>query len=153
MFITTKTHKEQLAALDEKLRKDTEEAIAALREEYVTKLETFQSFEKEAREQHLTTVTEMLSKHLEDAAAQSDKLFDEALKRDRVRRYESDEPYVEIISESISDDGGVNLRLDWNQAFVKHLRAGGMQGATDELLIDNWISSLNSERQAGAAGR
>lgn len=153
MFITTKTHNEQMKVLDEKLRKDTEEAIAALREEYVTKLGAFQTFEKEAREQHLKTINEMLTTHTEDVATQSDKLFDEALKRDRIRRYESDEPFVEIISESVTEDGGVNLRLDWNQAFIKHLRDGGMQGATDELLIDNWISSLNSERQAGAAGR
>ncbi len=153
MFITTKTHNEALAALTEKFKTQ----LAETKTEWQTKFDENNAATKEHLRSEIETLLENLDKFtansLENLKNTADELFDEALKRDRIRRYESDEPFVEIISESVTEDGGVNLRLDWNQAFIKHLRAGGMQGATDELLIDNWISSLNSERQAGAAGR
>lgn len=76
------------------------------------------------------------------------KLFEDAVAADRKRRYESDEPYVEILSENFSEEGGVGLRLDWNSQFITYLKKNGFTGPTDEAIVDNWLISLSRERIA-----
>ena len=130
----------ELSNRDEEIVKDAGEAL----EELVAAFRT-EADEKIAaqREELLTAITE-----------KSGVLFKEALAEDRRRRYESDEPYVEIIGEKFDSEGGVGLRLDWNQAFVKYLKDNGFSGPTDEAIVDNWVTSLGrqaADRPMGGA--
>lgn len=79
---------------------------------------------------------------LKEAAAQF-----EAQKEAEIKaKYDSDEPYVNIISSDFTQEGGIQLRLDWNNAFIKYLKANGFVGTSDEAIVDRWVSSLSNER-------
>lgn len=142
MFYTKKSQQE-LAAM-----------ITAVRDENNTQLEN-----------RLASVISEFDRKLEDAAVQAaereaqlvetlkttaDALFQEALVENRRKRYESDEPFVEIISQTFTEENGVQLRLDWNKPFIEYLRKNGVTGPTDEAIVDNWLVSLSRERIAEA---
>lgn len=121
----------ELANRDDAIVKDAGEALEALVVAF--RLEADEKIAAQ-REELLKLVTE-----------KSGDLFKEALAEDRRRRYESDEPYVEIVGEKFDSEGGVGLRLDWNQAFVKYLKDNGFSGPTDETIVDNWVTSLGRQ--------
>ena len=55
----------------------------------------------------------------------------------------SSDPWVEVIGENITDDGRIELRLDWNPAFIHYLRKSGFRGANDDVLVQAWLISLD----------
>jgi hypothetical protein len=79
---------------------------------------------------------------------EADTLFQAAMIEDRRKRYDSNEPFVEIISQTFTEENGVQLRLDWNKPFIEYLRKNGVTGPTDEAIVDNWLVSLSRERIA-----
>lgn len=94
----------------------------------------------EAREALLATVRE-----------EAQQLFQAAMEADRKKRYDDSEPFVEIVSENFDESaGGVQLRLDWNQAFITYLKKNGITGPSDEAIVDNWVVALSRERLAEA---
>lgn len=126
MFITTKKHNEMLQALEERL-------AAAI---------TSTSTAYEA------TATELGAAIEAKLRADVQSMFEVALAADRSKRYDSSEPFVEIVSETFSEEGGVQLRLDWNAPFITYLKRNGFTGPTDEAIVDNWLISLSRERIA-----
>lgn len=80
-------------------------------------------------------------------------LFKKTMEDERTRRFESDEPFVEIVSENFdADSGGVQLRLDWNSAFVNNLKKAGFTGQTEEAIVDSWLVALSRARQEESSG-
>lgn len=68
------------------------------------------------------------------------------LERDAIQN--SDVPWVEVLgngSTEIDDRGFVQLKLDWNPAFIRYLNENGIKEKTDELSVQKWISSLNHQ--------
>lgn len=126
MFITKKAHDAALAEMDERLS---------------SAISTLQNTHTVALDQAVEAVEAKLR-------AESQALFEAALAADRAKRYESTEPFVEIISETFSEEGGVQLRLDWNAPFITYLKRNGFTGPTDEAIVDNWLVSLSRERIA-----
>lgn len=57
-------------------------------------------------------------------------------------RRKSDEPWVNIRSANFDSEKGIKIELDWNEAFVKHLRASGIKGATDDIVVQKWLAFL-----------
>lgn len=57
------------------------------------------------------------------------------------RHRDSDEPFVTIIGDTITEDG-IQLALDWNDAFVKYLRAQGVTGADDTQIVQHWLAMI-----------
>lgn len=64
------------------------------------------------------------------------------IEEERNKKRNSPEPWVEVTSEKITEDGRVELELDWNAAFVKYLRKHGFRGATDEAIVHAWFAAL-----------
>jgi len=126
MFITTKKHNA---------------AIAELKTAFA---DTLAEYGESTRKTIAEAADASQAKLLEDAQ----KLFESALAADRKKRYESEEPYVEIISETFTEEGGIQLRFDWNQPFIRYLKANGITGPTDEAIVDNWVVALSRERLA-----
>lgn len=96
-------------------------------------------------EEEVNTTIEAKNKEFESKVQA---LFEAAIAADRAKRYDSDEPFVEIVSQTFSEEGGVQLRLDWNKAFIGYLRRNGFTGPSDESIVDNWLVSLSRERIA-----
>lgn len=136
-----------------KVRATIDAAIAGLRRHVDSEnLLTSRQIE-EVQEQHaaaIATLSTTLKASLqEELRAEAQQLFQAALEADRKKRYDADEPFVEIISEHFNEaEGGVQLRLDWNGAFIKHLKKNGFTGPSDEAIVDNWIVALSRERLA-----
>lgn len=57
-------------------------------------------------------------------------------------RYESNEPWVNVVSERVDPENGVELKLDWNKAFIKYLQAHGIRGRSEDEIVDKWLRTL-----------
>lgn len=80
-----------------------------------------------------------------EQAAEEARLRKERLQREREKYVdamkESDEPWMDI--EAWDQDGtGAKIELDWNDAFIKHLRHNGITGADDDQVVQKWIILL-----------
>lgn len=77
--------------------------------------------------------------------------LDEQIRNDRKRIIDeerdvlrnSDEPWVEVVGDHINEEGEIQLQLDWNTSFIKYLRSSGFRGATDDVIVQKWLISLN----------
>jgi len=65
-------------------------------------------------------------------------------KRKRAK-YDSDEPWVEMKNVVDSENGGIKMEMDWNDAFIKHLRSNGFAGENDDILIQQYISVMSQQ--------
>ena len=57
---------------------------------------------------------------------------------------EKGEPYISVLSVDIDKKNLSNgsFELDWNDAFIKDLRAAGYPGKTDEDVVDLWFRGI-----------
>jgi hypothetical protein len=118
----------------------------------------FEQFSKNVGDKFVeqeTSFNEAVASIKTELLGQVKTLFEQALEDHRKKRYESDEPFVEIVSEDFTSEGGVQLRLDWNTAFITYLKKNGFNGATDEQIVDTWLVSLSNSRiaESGAASQ
>ena len=56
--------------------------------------------------------------------------------------HNSDVPRVEIVGEVSDPHKGIGIELDWNDAFVRHLRDNGYTGASDEAIVQYYLTHL-----------
>ena len=54
---------------------------------------------------------------------------------------ESPDPWVDIVG-WVRNTDGVNVELEWNNAFVDYLRAEGITGTDDNALVQKWVAFL-----------
>lgn len=54
---------------------------------------------------------------------------------------ESPDPWVDIVGWVRSSEG-VNVELEWNDAFVDYLRAEGITGADENSVVQKWVALL-----------
>lgn len=54
------------------------------------------------------------------------------------------EPYISVLSVELAKDnpGNGSFELDWNDIFIKQLRAAGYPGKTDEDVVDLWFRNI-----------
>lgn len=57
-------------------------------------------------------------------------------------KYESTEPWVEIRSAEFNENRGIRIELDWNDAFVNHLKESGIKGSNEEEIVQKWLAFL-----------
>jgi hypothetical protein len=57
-------------------------------------------------------------------------------------KYDSKDPWVEIRSADFSDVRGFRIELDWNEAFVQHLKESGIKGSNEEETVQKWLALL-----------
>lgn len=68
------------------------------------------------------------------------------IEEERAKKRAGKEPYVEVIGESFDESGErFALTLDWNAPFVHMLRLQGFRGATDEQVVQNWLTNLERD--------
>lgn len=54
---------------------------------------------------------------------------------------DSDEPWVDLKGYKETEHG-VKISLDWNDAFVEHLRAEGLTGVDEDQIVHKWLAML-----------
>lgn len=56
----------------------------------------------------------------------------------------NDAPWVKVLNLDTDPDnpGNGSLELDWNTKFVEELKDHGYEGATEEQIVDQWLSEL-----------
>lgn len=65
---------------------------------------------------------------------------EEEAKRDAERNGTT--PWVEIKSANFDEVKGFRIELDWNQAFIQHLKESGLKGKSDEEIVQKWLGFL-----------
>lgn len=53
----------------------------------------------------------------------------------------SPDPWVEIVG-WVHTNTGVQVELEWNDAFVNYLRSNGVSGSSDEQVVQKWVTLL-----------
>ena len=43
----------------------------------------------------------------------------------------------------INDNGQIELKIDWNDDFIKELRANGFNGANDDVIIQQYLATIH----------
>lgn len=66
-------------------------------------------------------------------------------KREKAKYAKSDEPWVYIKSDVVDPVNGLKLDVDWNEAFIKYLRAQGVKGTKDEDVVSYWLTMINAQ--------
>jgi hypothetical protein len=61
--------------------------------------------------------------------------------RKRQKIQKSDKPFFEFEIVN-SDTDGIEVVMDWNEAFIKKLRAKNFPGITDEEVIENYLHMI-----------
>lgn len=56
-----------------------------------------------------------------------------------------EEPRLEVLHLGIEEDGQLKIKLDWNKAFIDHLRKNGITGETEDEAIKEYLSRLTTE--------
>ena len=55
------------------------------------------------------------------------------------------EPWVEVRSANLDPVKGIQIELDWNEAFVQYLKDNGLTGRDDETIVQKWLAFLYEE--------
>lgn len=58
-------------------------------------------------------------------------------------KHNSDEPWIEIIGEDTDEQGNIQIRMDWNEAFIESLRNQGFAGNSNDM-VARWLNQLKT---------
>ena len=94
--------------------------------------------EEEARQWELDMVRDEAAKAERERIEEEEK----ARKEEVARMKASEEPWVEIKGIVQDPERGIKIDLDWNDAFVKHLRQNGYTGADDNAVVQRYVAVL-----------
>ena len=59
--------------------------------------------------------------------------------------YERETPRLEVVHGEVSVDGRINVKLEWNDAFIKMLQAAGVEGESEDDMIRVYLASVTSK--------
>lgn len=109
----------------------------AKREEERAKRELEEAKKQAAAEKRKATLEKKKAKAQEEKRKQK-------LKTPKEIATEKGEPYISVTTVELdkSNPGNGNFELDWNDTFIKDLRAAGYPGKTDEDVVDMWFRNI-----------
>ena len=87
-----------------------------------------------------TTAKVIKSQHLMIAQLQQQV----KLLMDLKSRRESNEPWIDFVGGDVDPTNGLQINLDWNDAFIDQLRAQGYRGTTETELIAQYLKQVGS---------
>lgn len=65
------------------------------------------------------------------------------------RGYESESPNLEVVHSGIGEDGKLQLKLSWNDAFIRMLKVNGFDGEDEDTIIQAYLASIARENADG----
>lgn len=63
-----------------------------------------------------------------------------------LKRKASEEPFIEVLSESFDEETGIQIKLDWNDAMINYLKRNGYRGVTDDEIVEKYVSDVFNDR-------
>lgn len=63
---------------------------------------------------------------------------------EREKMKQGTEPWVEVLGHQETDQG-IQMKLDWNDAFIEELRSAGYHGTSEYDLVMAWLASVSAE--------
>jgi len=96
--------------------------------------------ELEARIGNLETAKQEVEIQLKDANAEL-AVFRQKKEEDEAKR-NSSEPWVEIRGADHDNVKGFRIELDWNDAFIAHLKESGIKGSDDDEVVQKWLALM-----------
>lgn len=61
--------------------------------------------------------------------------------------HERVEPRLEVVHAGVDQDGRIRMKLDWNQTFIRMLQERGIQGESDEEMVETYLSMVTRNNQ------
>lgn len=61
------------------------------------------------------------------------------------RNYETETPKLEVVHGELTPEGRVNVKLEWNDAFVRMLQNAGIEAETEDDMIRLYLASVTSK--------
>ena len=92
---------------------------------------------KDLRDQIKQEIVDDARRKEEESRPQLTRMLSEEAEKYR----DSIEPWVTIVGETMSDEG-IKIELDWNDAFVKYLKAQGVAGTDDTQIVQKWLAMI-----------
>lgn len=65
------------------------------------------------------------------------------------RNYEVEPPKLEVLHSAIDEHGKLNLKLSWNDAFIKMLQAHDFTGSSEDEIIQAYLASIARDNADG----
>jgi len=111
---------------------DTEKTVMSDEEVAAFKAQIKQQIVDEMKDERALALEEAAQRRVTEAEERK-KYFD--------KMKESPEPWVEIVS-WVDTEQGVKVELDWNDAFIDHLKVEGVTGADEDQIVQKWVAVL-----------
>lgn len=94
----------------------------------------------------LETTKKLLAEQSEELAETSESLgvMRSQAAADDARR-NGKEPWVEIKSAEFNEVKGIQIELDWNEAFVQYLKENGVKARNDDQIVQKWLMMLYAD--------
>lgn len=61
------------------------------------------------------------------------------------RNFEREQPRLEIVHGDLTPEGRVNVKLEWNDAFIRMLQESGLEAETEDDYIRLYLASVTSK--------
>lgn len=59
--------------------------------------------------------------------------------------YERETPRLEVVHGEIAADGRVNVKLEWNDAFIRMLRESGIEGVSEDDMVKVYLATVTAK--------
>lgn len=64
---------------------------------------------------------------------------------EKATKYPTTEPWVEIKGSKVDPVKGIQIELDWNSEFIKYLQQAGIDGPSEDVIIQKWLAFLYND--------
>lgn len=102
-------------------------------------------FGKNKKQRELENKLNDLTTLVQDLKQEREGTNEEQLNDDERAQKESDQPWVKIVGDRVTEDG-IKIDLDWNEAFIKHLVSCGISGKDDTQIVQKWLALIAMEQ-------
>jgi len=58
---------------------------------------------------------------------------------------DSDKPWVNIVGDAVGEEG-LQISLDWNDAFIEYLKANGIVGKDETQIVQYWLAMIAQQQ-------
>lgn len=129
--------------------KKIRESDESAKQRHIEEFAKSEDFKKMLREEASSLLEESKKKQKENEwkkkqeHQQKVKEAEESIETIGEQMKDSNEPFVNVLSLGFTPENGLEVKLDYNKAFIRYLNKAGIEGTNDEETIRLWLAHLN----------